>query len=234
MNRLRTLIASVAAGLMLALAAPGAGAQGFLSSMKDKVSTDKGTKKGSKPSSLDPLELSLDENLSYPAVPVKKHTAVVEQMNLLARSLSGRRVEKVETLREGEVVVATIGSDLLFAPNDTLLRAEAQQLLKPYANLLADAGRYKLVVVTHTDNTGSEYYTDLISEARLHAVVAALTKSPTSLGTVVPYALGASEPLAPNNSMANRAANRRVEIYIVPDRQLIDTTKPIKAQQKKK
>lgn len=234
MKRLRTIIASVATGLILALGAPDASAQGFLSSIKEKITSDRGAKPKGKAAAIDPLELSLDENLAHPAVPAKKQSAVAEQMNLLARSLSSRRVEKIETLRGGEVVVATISADLLFAPNDTVLRPEAKQILKPYTGLLADAGKYKLVVVTHTDNTGSEYYTDLISEARLHAVVAALTKSPSALGTVIPYALGASEPLLPNNSMANRAANRRVEIYIVPDRQLIDTTKPLKPQPKNK
>ena len=75
-------------------------------------------------------------------------------MKRLARNLASRKRERIEMLRDGEVIVATIGTDALFAPNDSVLRQSAGELLEPYKHLLKSMGMYKILVVAHTDDTG--------------------------------------------------------------------------------
>lgn len=172
---------------------------------------------------LDPMDLSLDYNLLVPSVPEKQHASVALHINNLAKKLASQKRERVESMRNGEVVVVTIPTDLLFAPNDTVLSKISHSLLQPYAHLLQEDGMYKFVVVCHTDNTGSENYTDNLSEARVNAVAEyLLEQSDNDNAVVVPYALGASDPILPNNTLSNRSANRRLEIFIVPERKLIE------------
>ena len=47
---------------------------------------------------------------------------------------------------------------------------------------------------------------------------------------IVPYALGSSDPLLPNNSTANRRSNRRIEIFIVPNKMMLEMAKSNKLQ----
>ncbi len=170
-------------------------------------------------------DLSLDDNLLVPVVPEKQHDIVADYMNQLAKDLSSRKRETIEKWRDGEVVVATIGTDQLFAPNDTVLRPSAKEFLMPYANLLRQMGLYKMVIVSHTDDTGSPEYTDALSEARVNAVYDWLSRDQLPTIDLIPYALGATDPLVENNSQANRARNRRIEIYIIPDRLVIEMAK---------
>ena len=226
-------VTSAAIALVIAAAPADMAAQSFwkkLTGRSDKQTeakaedtgkTDKKQKKSKKNAPAvesDPMEMSLDENLLSPAVPAKQHEYVKSAMNTLAKELARLKRARVETLRHGEVVVATLSSDILFGPNDTTLRTTADDLLRPYAALLDD-DRYKILLTAHTDDTGSEAYTDRLSAARVNAVadrLSEISSGRNSNPVVVPYAMGASEPLKPNTSSANRSANRRVEIYIVP------------------
>ena len=102
--------------------------------------------------------------------------------------------------------------------------------LAPYADLLKQVGMYKIIVVCHTDDTGSENYTDRLSEARASAVYDYLLKNQLESVDLLSYALGAAEPCVPNDSRDNRAKNRRVEIYVVPDMLILEMAKSDKLQ----
>ncbi len=219
-----------------------ADAQNIFSSLRAKMSSIRQSLASDRPvdkpddeaeASLSVEERSLDGNLMTPQVPPKSHEALAAYMNDLAKRLSVRRVERIELMRDGEVVVATMGAELLFAPNDTVLRPTAANLLKPYATLLDNPGYYKIIVVGHTDNTGTESYTDMMSEERAGAVAEWLVQHAKDGSDILVYGLGATSPRKPNNSMSNRADNRRIEIYIVPDKALIDMIKNDKLQHKK-
>ena len=180
---------------------------------------------------LNAMELSLDDNVAGPEVPLKQKESIKSHMTALAKTFAKRKTAKVETMREGEVVVATIATDLLFAPNDTVLMARGEKLLKPYSDELKsrNPNHYKVLLVVHTDDTGSDEYTDWLSEARVAAVMDMFADASA---TIVPYALGATEPRVPNNSRANRSSNRRLEIFIVPEQALIDLAKSNKLNSK--
>ncbi len=195
-----------------------------INAQKDTGKKAKKEKKSKEAVTTDPFELSLDENLVVPAVNDKLKPVIADYMNEVAKKLAQRKIARIETMRGGEVVVATISSDLLFAPNDTVLRSTAPEILSPYRSLLS-RGLYKFVLTCHTDNTGSTPYTDRLSEARVNAVDSWLSRTLPADIVLVPYALGAAEPLHPNDSQTHRAANRRIEIFIVPTEGLIDLAK---------
>ena len=81
-----------------------------------------------------------------------------------------------------------------------------------------------MLLVMHSDNTGSESYTMKMACSRVNAVFDWFDDN-GDVDYVVPYALGASEPYVKNDSMENRRKNRRLEIYLVPNIVMIEQAK---------
>jgi outer membrane protein OmpA-like peptidoglycan-associated protein len=73
-------------------------------------------------------------------------------------------------------------------------------------------------VIGHTDNTGTASLNQRLSESRAQAVANILVASGTPDHRVRAYGVGFSQPIASNGTSAGRAANRRVEIVITPNR----------------
>lgn len=236
---LGAIVLPVGMSLIIASAPVEVEAQNFLNKIlgKEKVEEKHDSKKSKdkkkkSASEVNINELSLDDNIAYPPVPEKQKLAIKEYMTGVAKNLAKRKTAKIETMRDGEVVVATLGTDLMFAPNDTVLLPGSKEFLKQYKELLRSPGRYKILLVVHTDDTGSDEYTDRLSELRVDAVYNEIVGKEAPQSAVITYALGATEPLLPNISRANRAANRRLEIFIVPDQKLINLAKSNKLNSK--
>ena len=161
--------------------------------------------------------LSLSENITSPKVPERSHASLKSSMHSLAVEIA-KRGYKVETMRKGEVVIVTIPTDNLFAPNDTLLiDGAAERHLAPITAYLNRPGKYKFLLAVHSDDTGSEEYTIDLTTKRVEALYAWFdARNSSSSRYVFGYPMGDTSPILPNNTRANRAANRRLEIYIVP------------------
>lgn len=174
--------------------------------------------KSGKQKTVDIYDLSLDDNLSTPAL--DKEASLITKFQLdIARSIK-RDKYNVELMRDGEVVVVTIPAGQLFNPNDTVLTDLGKIVLKSFLKYLKTPDLYKMILVMHTDNTGSESYTMGLSQSRVDAVFDWIG-SVSNTDYVVPYALGSVDPLYKNNSVENRRMNRRLEIYLVPSNEMI-------------
>lgn len=170
----------------------------------------------------DVLDMSIDENIATPEVPRKAKTYVTTAMDQLRRHFVKNNMS-VETLREGEVLEITIPCADLFAAGAVEPKAGAMEVLRPLGLVVRDPAKYKVLVAVHTDDTGDEQYADSISGARANAVDDCLWMLAGEKDTnVVPYGIGKDEPRLPNTSRSNRAQNRRVEIFIVPDDGLLE------------
>lgn len=116
-----------------------------------------------------------------------------------------------------------ITAQSLFSPGSTLLKPEAEPLLKTIADILTDSTA-NIMVEAHTDDLPVDN-PNLETNWELSAIRAA---------TVVRYfveghrfdpsrmtALAASEfrPVADNRTPEGRAKNRRIDIYIIPDKE---------------
>lgn len=171
-------------------------------------------------SALEQLAL-LKDDTHTPALPQKQKVAIREYMLGQARRLKNAGY-KVETMRKGEVIVVTIPTDKMFAPNDSVLYLSAQQMLQRFVPYLRTPGMYKLVLAAHSDDTGSEAYQLQLTDSRIIALYDFFEQQGVDTPSLIGYPLGSIKPLCPNDSRTNRAANRRIEIYIVPDQGLID------------
>lgn len=132
----------------------------------------------------------------------------------------------VEAFRNKEVLLVTIPASYLFSPNDTVLSPGAYEYLSPIKRYLKDPGMYRVLLVMHTDNTGSEAYRDKLTISRVNSVFDWFDNSGADTRYLFSYAMGDEQPLREgNNSLADRAANRRLEIYLVPGKKMLEQAK---------
>lgn len=144
---------------------------------------------------------------------------------LYGREYNAKNNCTVETYRNKEVLLVTIPASSLFAPNSTELLPDAYKLLDPLKRYLKDPDMYRVLMVMHTDNTGSEVYREHLTEERSKAVSDWYVDSGADTTYLFPYAFGDDMPLVENNSMSNRARNRRLEVYLVPGKKMLEQAK---------
>ena len=172
----------------------------------------------------DIYEMSLDENLLSPEIKNEKQAEKIRDYQYEIAVAFSRSNYDVEIMREDEVIVITIPASQIFAPNDTVVSKVGEELLKPFLRMIKNPGFYKMLLVMHSDNTGSQEYTLNLTRLRVNAVYDWFDEN-GSVDYVVPYALGDTDPLVDNNSVEHRKTNRRLEIYLVPEKTMIQQAK---------
>lgn len=229
-NRSRILIdASLAAVLLMAV--PSASAfNPFRSKKNDEKTKTEQTQKAAvadenRVENLD--DLSFTEMIN--SVPLdKKSSQLIQKLqdkegrNRHSKEYSPKTGCTVETYRNKEVLLITIPASKLFAPNEVEVRKDAAALLTPIKRYLKDADMYRVLLVMHTDNTGSDKYREHITEERGNALFDWFADQGVDTRYLFSYALADDMPLVENNSMTNRAKNRRLEVYLVPGKKMLE------------
>jgi len=116
--------------------------------------------------------------------------------------------------RVGEGLVVTFESGLLFDFDSDKLRDASKTNLDNLAKSLSSFGDSKLLLVGHTDNAGTDAYNLDLSRRRAAAVASYLVSHGVPTGRIETSGRGESEPVAPNDSDADRQKNRRVEVAV--------------------
>lgn len=122
----------------------------------------------------------------------------------------------VQVTREGDNLVLNIPSGITFAYDSADVQPQFKRTLDQVADTLAQYNQTYIDVYGHTDSTGSDAYNQTLSERRATSVadyLAGRGVQPARIGT---RGFGESQPIASNDTDAGRAANRRVEVKIVP------------------
>ena len=134
--------------------------------------------------------------------------------------MSTGRVPGAVVTREGEGLVVTFESGLLFDFDSDQLRDASKANLDNLANSLSQFGDSKLLLVGHTDDKGTDTYNEDLSRRRANAVANYLISRGVPSARVATSGRGESEPIAPNDTDANRQKNRRVEVAITAGDQM--------------
>jgi outer membrane protein OmpA-like peptidoglycan-associated protein len=171
-----------------------------------------------------PIDMTIEENIATPTVPSKASNAIVRHMDRIGKTFTKHGLE-VKMARKGEVICVILPSDDLFAPNETELKPEATKILSAFNALLKLPTLYKLLLVVHSDDAGTENYSNILTENRSNAIDDYFNETLGDNLNLVPYGMGFDEPRASNNSIAGRKQNRRVEVYIIPEKQTVEMAK---------
>lgn len=204
-----------------------------------RLQADEPAKKALPPGAVveaDPYDLDLEANIATPAIEAKRQKDVKKHMEAVAQRLrrdglpaEGTDTVKIAWVRDGLVVKVTIPIRLLFTPNDTLVRSDAYKVLSPLARYLKRPQLYKVLMAVHSDDTGDPLWSDNLTQARAENIDAYMQRvmdiKPSPL---IAYAMGREDPADTNATRVGRNHNRRVEFFIVPQRELIDHPKQAK------
>ena len=111
-------------------------------------------------------------------------------------------------MTEGKLVTYGIYFDV----NKDVVKPESYGTLKEIANILNEVPDVKVKIVGHTDSDGADAANLDLSKRRAASVKNELVKSFNVNGDrLVTDGMGESQPVAPNDTPANKALNRRVE-----------------------
>lgn len=122
--------------------------------------------------------------------------------------------------REGEGILVKFDSGILFDIDKTFVKPDAQVSLTKLARSLQNNPQTNILVVGHTDSTGTAAHNMDLSIRRASAVKSFLVGEGVAASRLTTQGKGETEPIAPNATAEGRAQNRRVEIVIVANDQM--------------
>ena len=122
--------------------------------------------------------------------------------------------------REGEGILVKFDSGILFDIDKTNVKPVAQTSLKKLAVSLKNNPQNNILIVGHTDSTGTAAHNMDLSIRRAGAVKSFLAGEGINTSRLDTKGKGETEPIALNSTAEGRAQNRRVEIVIVANDQM--------------
>lgn len=131
------------------------------------------------------------------------------------------KMEKAKVERIGEGIAISFESGLLFATNSADLQDAARQNLTILAASMKNNPDSDLLIVGHTDATGSDTYNQTLSERRAASAKAFLVSQGVTESRIKSEGRGETEPIADNETEAGRDANRRIEVAIFANEEYV-------------
>lgn len=163
----------------------------------------------------------LEARIAELASRVDHQDSRIDQNEDHVRALQNRMDEFDEKLANLHVLInerssveLTVGSDILFALDSSVIRESAKPTLAEIARALLNNPDKNLEVTGHTCDLGSNEYNQGLSERRSAAVKKYLVDSGINADRITTIGRGELQPLVPNTSEEARSLNRRVELVI--------------------
>ena len=122
----------------------------------------------------------------------------------------------VNVIRDGDNLVLDMPSEVTFAVDSANIDSGFRNTLDQVATTLTQYEKTYVDVLGHTDSTGSDAYNQGLSERRASSVSSYLSSRGVQSARLATRGYGESQPKASNLDEQGRAANRRVEIRLVP------------------
>lgn len=146
-----------------------------------------------------------------------------QNMDKQAEELAKLLNAKVERIGEG--IKVTFETGLLFDTNSSYLRETSKQNLVDLASVLAKYPDTNILIEGHTDSTGEDKYNKWLSDRRSSSVKSFLTANSIKEKRMETAGYGEEKPVGDNGSAEGRQANRRVEIAIYANAEMIRKAK---------
>ncbi|MGP1717762.1 MAG: OmpA family protein [Methylophilus sp.] len=147
--------------------------------------------------------------------------------NIWSKKMEAQRQEMEQaTAGTGVAVTKTsdnqlkleIPSDISFDSGKSDIKPNFRPILDKFATGLQSNQVARVTIVGHTDNSGSDAVNDPLSVNRAASARRYLSERGVATSRITIDGRGSHEPVAANDTAANRAKNRRVEIFVAePD-----------------
>jgi len=146
--------------------------------------------------------------------------AIGKYMDKQAKEMEAK-MEAAKIERVGEGILVTFDSGLLFALNSSDLSAKSKEELKKFSEVLNKYPDTNLLINGHTDNTGSDELNQKLSEKRAQSVSNYLIGEKVAATRFTVKGFGETQPKVDNATAENRALNRRVEVIVIANADLV-------------
>ena len=159
-----------------------------------------------------------------PAVRAGTGALIGNKMDKKAEELAALENAQVETITDKNGLAGikvTFNSGILFPLNGIQLSDASRKELKEFAQKMSDLQDTDITIYGHTDNTGTAEVNERISRQRAEAVQSYLQSCGIASGRLSSQGLSYTDPVADNATAEGRAQNRRVEIYISANENMI-------------
>ena len=111
-------------------------------------------------------------------------------------------------------IVLTLPENYWTRVRSTTLVPRADGKLTSLSEVLANNPAYRITVESHTDNSGEPEAIQTLTDRRAYIVADKFTTMGVQEGRIVAKGFGATMPVAPNTTAANRAKNRRLQVIL--------------------
>lgn len=148
-------------------------------------------------------------------------TAIGAYMDKQARELD-EELEGATVERVGEGIRVTFDSGILFGFDSYELTPEAKENIRNMSETLQKYPDTNILIEGHTDNVGKENYNQRLSERRASAVSDYAAGLGVDRSRIQTTGYGEEQPVADNDTEANRSENRRVEVAIFANEDLVE------------
>ena len=145
-------------------------------------------------------------------------------MDRKAEELKELENANVETITDANGLTAikvTFDSGILFDFNKSNLSTDAQANLKKFAEEMKDLEDTNITIWGHTDNVGTEAANQSVSQKRADAVSKNLQTNGIAKSRITAEGKSFTMPVADNATAEGRKLNRRVEIYITANEDMV-------------
>jgi outer membrane protein OmpA-like peptidoglycan-associated protein len=150
-------------------------------------------------------QMALDEAAALSS----KNKQLQDQLN----ELKGKQTDKG--------LMVTLGDDVLFSTGKSDLLPGAQRTIGMIVSVLKQQANRNVLVEGHTDSRGTDEFNLDLSERRANAVREALIMQGIAPERILARGLGESRPVADDTTDAGMQQNRRVEITILNEGEVL-------------
>lgn len=143
--------------------------------------------------------------------------AIGSYMDRQERDLRARTAgSDVQVIRNGDDLILRMPSGITFATDSANIDPRFRPTLDRVGEVLGQYEQTYVDIYGHTDSTGADAYNQTLSERRARSVADYLSSHGVRSLRIATRGFGETQPIASNDTEEGRAANRRVEIKLVP------------------
>lgn len=171
---------------------------------------------------IDIWDLTFEESVLYPSVPSKISNEIKQN---ISREYSFLKKEgyNVKLVRNDDVILISIPIDYLFKVNSNeKILSSGERYLNPLLRYVRIKEMYRMLFCVHHDNTLDNTMADNITNERVLTLVDWMTLKNNNGKNIIPYSMGCDYPIALNSTKEGQNKNRRLDIYILPGKTMID------------
>ncbi|MBQ9893011.1 MAG: OmpA family protein [Bacteroidales bacterium] len=140
-------------------------------------------------------------------------------------ALENANVETIEDVNGLKGIKVTFNSGILFPTNGSTLNKNSKAELAEFAAKMQDLADTDITIYGHTDNTGTAEVNEKLSNKRAASVFNYLKSCGFAEERMTAQGMSYNMPVATNDTPEGRAQNRRVEIYITANEEMIEAAK---------